>query len=195
MLSWAKSIVCYTIAVSLLMGILPEGNYKKYVKFFTGIVLSLLIVSPVMKLCSFDTLLVDNYSKSVSKLWDEEQVRLEEQEQKNLEIVMEQMLDSMGYSLEKVQYEKTQEGNIIGMIVCVKTNQNIFEVPVMLVGKIEEIERIVVNVNDKTSLDTTQEKIDKEENKSDDLETISALKAIIGAVSGVEEENIEIVLK
>lgn len=181
MLTWAKSIACYTIAVSLLMGILPEGNYKKYVKFFTGIVLSLLLLSPVMKLFSFDTRLVDNYSKNISALWKEEQKKLEQQEEENLEILIEQTVASMGYSFLEIEYKKRQDGEMDGFTVWLSENRDVFDVPTVL---IEKVEQVVINREEET-----------QEQETDASESILALKTVLGVLCGVEEEKIEIVVQ
>ena len=124
MLLWAKSIACYVIAVSLLMGILPEGNHKKYVKFFTGIILSLLLLSPIMKFNSFDTLLANYYREGVAKVLDEQRNQLEGVEQQHLEKIIEQTVSVMGYSLRNVVYEK-KSGEIAKLIVYVKEENKV----------------------------------------------------------------------
>lgn len=47
---WIKSIAYYVIIVSVFQGILPDNKYKKYVQLFTGLILLLLILSPIVKL-------------------------------------------------------------------------------------------------------------------------------------------------
>ena len=47
---WIKSIAYYVIVVSVFQGILPDNKYKKYVQLFTGLLLLLLIVSPLVRL-------------------------------------------------------------------------------------------------------------------------------------------------
>ena len=47
---WIQDITLYLIASSALLHIVPGGEYRKYVRFFTGLVLILLVCAPVMEL-------------------------------------------------------------------------------------------------------------------------------------------------
>lgn len=51
-----KNITVYLLLVGFILTFLGESAYKKYVQFFMGIVLILIIVSPVMELLSLDTI-------------------------------------------------------------------------------------------------------------------------------------------
>ena len=46
---WMYQITFYLVIFTAALQLLPSGNYIKYVKFFVGLVLILLVVSPVMK--------------------------------------------------------------------------------------------------------------------------------------------------
>lgn len=131
MLAWAKSIACYTIAISLLMGILPEGRHKKYIKFFTGVILSLLLVSPVLKLFSIDMSLAEHYKLNIEKLWEEE---LKEQEKEQFQAVVEQSLNTMGYSLEQIERKEK-------WYLWIRKSSDVFEIPVVRVEIVEQSEK------------------------------------------------------
>lgn len=47
---WMYQITFYLVIFTAALQLLPSGNYIKYVKFFVGLVLILLVLSPVMKL-------------------------------------------------------------------------------------------------------------------------------------------------
>lgn len=53
-LSWIKSIAFYLILITVILNILPNNNYKKYVKVFTGMILVILVISPFSKLLNLD---------------------------------------------------------------------------------------------------------------------------------------------
>ena len=40
---WIKNLVFYLILMTMLMQIIPDSDYKKYIRFFTGLVLILLV--------------------------------------------------------------------------------------------------------------------------------------------------------
>lgn len=57
MSSWLKSFVGYMLIVSITMQILPDKKYEQYVKLFTGFLLIILILQPLLKIGSADSFL------------------------------------------------------------------------------------------------------------------------------------------
>lgn len=47
--SWMKNTAFYLVIMTAVLEVLPGNTYKKYVRFFTGLVLILLVLSPVLK--------------------------------------------------------------------------------------------------------------------------------------------------
>ena len=45
---WIKNLVFCLILMTMLMQIIPDSDYKKYIRFFTGLVLILLLARPVL---------------------------------------------------------------------------------------------------------------------------------------------------
>lgn len=46
--SWIQNLVCYFILLSAVMNFLPDNSYKKYIQYYTGLLLILVILSPVL---------------------------------------------------------------------------------------------------------------------------------------------------
>ena len=47
---WLKNITFYYIIVTLILQMTPTQEYKKYIQFFTGLILILLLAEPVLRL-------------------------------------------------------------------------------------------------------------------------------------------------
>lgn len=47
---WVKNIVIYLILITVVMNLLGKSSYKKYIGIFTGMILVILILSPIIKL-------------------------------------------------------------------------------------------------------------------------------------------------
>ena len=45
--SWVKNIIYYMIFLSVVSNLLADSKYEKYIRFFAGMVLILLVVSPL----------------------------------------------------------------------------------------------------------------------------------------------------
>ncbi len=49
-LEWIKTLIFFSLFVTLIMQLLPGDQYKKYVRFFAGMILIVLAVSPLFRL-------------------------------------------------------------------------------------------------------------------------------------------------
>lgn len=73
MSEWLKSLLGYMLIVSVTMQMLPNQKYEQYVRLFTGFLLIILILQPVLKIGSADSFLEHKISEFV-----QEQEALEE---------------------------------------------------------------------------------------------------------------------
>jgi len=51
---WVWNLVIYFILLTALTGVLPKDNYKKYIRLFTGTLLILIILNPLLKIGDLD---------------------------------------------------------------------------------------------------------------------------------------------
>lgn len=69
---WMKNLVFYFIIVSMIMNVLPDSKYQKYIRFFLGMVLIVLVINPVLKVFHLDKTLDEHYfAESVEREWEE----------------------------------------------------------------------------------------------------------------------------
>ena len=47
---WMKNIACYMVLITAFMHVIPNEGYRKYIRMFTGLVLVLLLLTPVFRL-------------------------------------------------------------------------------------------------------------------------------------------------
>lgn len=69
---WLKSIVVYFLLVTVVMQILPNETWQKYLKVFIGMILMILILQPVTRFFNLDENLAVSFEKAVSALSEEE---------------------------------------------------------------------------------------------------------------------------
>lgn len=53
---WIRNVAFYIVIITAIIQILPNDTYKKYIHFFTGLVLLLLLMTPLLKILGMDTL-------------------------------------------------------------------------------------------------------------------------------------------
>lgn len=62
---WIKNIAFYMILITAVMNVIPNNNYKKYINLFTGIVMIILVISPISNLLGASTRLDTNFIKNI----------------------------------------------------------------------------------------------------------------------------------
>lgn len=67
MSQWLKSLVGYLLIVSVTMQMLPNKKYEQYVKLFTGFLLIILLLRPVLKIGSASSFLENKIQEFVEE--------------------------------------------------------------------------------------------------------------------------------
>lgn len=83
---WIQNLTFYLVIVTAVMQILPGKEYKKYIQFFSGLVMILLILTPVLKLTGTQGKFNELYH---SKQYESEKEEIEKQQNylKDLDIL------------------------------------------------------------------------------------------------------------
>lgn len=69
---WIQNLAFYLVIITAAIQILPGKSYKKYVQFFSGMVLILLMLSPILKLTGIESQFYDLYHSREYELEKEE---------------------------------------------------------------------------------------------------------------------------
>lgn len=91
--SWIKNIAFFLILITAVTGTLPDNHFKKYIKFFSGMLLIILLISPISQLLNVDS---DLDLSFIEKAYEMELEEMQE-EIGNLEYIQSDRLMS-GYS-------------------------------------------------------------------------------------------------
>lgn len=82
---WMKNLACYFILLSAVMHLLPDNSYKKYIQYYMGLLLILILLSPVFQFLKLDDKIgdsVDYYIEEEDKSreqWENYAREIEEQ--------------------------------------------------------------------------------------------------------------------
>ena len=60
---WAQNLAFYMVLVTVVLHAVPDSGYKKYIRFFTGMVLILMILTPIFKIFGMDSQIVNFYKR------------------------------------------------------------------------------------------------------------------------------------
>ena len=62
--TWVKNIVCFYIFMAIITHLLPKESYRKYVRFFSGMLLTILVMSPVLSVFGKEDVLMKKISQA-----------------------------------------------------------------------------------------------------------------------------------
>jgi len=60
---WMINATFYLVIFTAVMQLIPNESYQKYVRFFTGLIMILLILTPAMKLLGMEKTFLDLYEQ------------------------------------------------------------------------------------------------------------------------------------
>ena len=58
---WLQNIAFYLILITAIIQIIPNHSYKKYIRFFTGLILIVMLSEPIMKAIGMQTTFSELY--------------------------------------------------------------------------------------------------------------------------------------
>lgn len=61
---WVKNIVCFYIFMAIITHLLPRESYRKYVRFFSGMLLTILVVTPVLSVFGKEDVLMKKINQA-----------------------------------------------------------------------------------------------------------------------------------
>ncbi len=112
---WAQNLAFYMVLVTVVLHAVPDSGYKKYIRFFTGMVLILMILTPIFKIFGMDSQIVNFYQ---SREYEAKLREIEEATDCLKDIgspgMLEETLKNTGLrETSEGNYAKEQEGNSI----------------------------------------------------------------------------------
>lgn len=78
---WIQKIAFYLVLITAVMQAVPNKEYKKYIRFFTGLVLILMLLTPILKVFGTEVGAADFYeSPEYKQVLQEYEMSLKELE-------------------------------------------------------------------------------------------------------------------
>lgn len=65
---WMENIAFYLVIIVAIMQMIPGDNYKKYIRFFAGMILILMLAGPILKLFGMSDYQDAEYKKELKKI-------------------------------------------------------------------------------------------------------------------------------
>lgn len=104
MSEWLKGLVGYCMITSIIMQMIPNGKYEPYIRLFTGFLLILLILQPVLKIRDADGFLDRQIEAFLG-----EQEKIEKDIKMQSQLFREQSNGMEIFKMQTIEIEKVQQ--------------------------------------------------------------------------------------
>ena len=104
MSEWLKGLVGYCMITSIIMQMIPNGKYEPYIRLFTGFLLILLILQPVLKIRDADGFLDRQIEAFLG-----EQEKIEKDIKMQSQFFREQSNGMEIFKMQTIEIEKVQQ--------------------------------------------------------------------------------------
>lgn len=97
---WIRNVAFYIVIITAVIQILPNNTYKKYIHFFTELVLILLLMTPVLKILGMDNL---SNPLQQGKEFEQKMKEIEKETEYLNEVRLEDYLEEENIEVEEIQ--------------------------------------------------------------------------------------------
>lgn len=102
---WMKNLVFFYVIFQAILQLLPDGNYEKYVRFYMGLLLILLMISPIFTLVGKG----EQLRESFRELYQKEELYRLSKEAENLQEYYLKMESEGWYEFQLEEEEDEEE--------------------------------------------------------------------------------------
>ena len=129
--NWVRDIVFYMIFVTMVMNLLPDPKYEKYLRLFAGAVMILLAFGPVLRITGMETAMAGIFENDVRTLKEElgaaDERRIREfygRYRAAAEADIRSMAEHDGLECESVSVDVAEAGNISYVKLVIRGRQD-----------------------------------------------------------------------
>ena len=120
---WIQNLAFFFVFLSAIMNFLPKGEEKKYIRFFMGMLLILVLIKPLLQLGNLEEVINQKVlSGSIEESFEEMMRETGQQEitetdyvknacEREMKEQIEQLMQEYGYEASGYQHESEREGD------------------------------------------------------------------------------------
>lgn len=110
---WIRTLTYFFVLVTAVLQILPESGYRRYIRFFTGLVLICLLLTPVLHLFGQESPVLEFFqSREYEEKLKEIEQKAKEQSQAGADIMeKERMQTTEGAEITDIEQEGQEDGH------------------------------------------------------------------------------------
>lgn len=188
-----QSILVYVVIVSVLRGLITNPKYSQYFQFFSGIVMILLMLSPLLSLLQYENTWYDILEENVLKMdLDEIKGEMKIADNSFQDMVQEEYVDTVAKQVTAMAQEKGIELED----VTVTLNQDSEEWQIAEITAKTNADTNTEDADNRISIETIQigeEKLEKDiANTEDNSKTANSLRQQISNYFVIGEDKVHL---
>lgn len=205
-----KNIIIFLLLVTVLNSLLGQSNYKKYINIFVGLVLIIIVITPILKLINSNAKVDQFYSRNMYKFSASDlgeqllnadksyQDMILKEYKKTIEDQVKTTLK--GYELTAMSVNVTineePDSEECGQIICIdveakKEDENNAKEKQNTLG-IDEVDKVTIEKIDINDADKAADTVtDEDDNQYETVEELT-VKEELSALYGIEQEQIKV---
>lgn len=133
---WMKSLVLYLIMSGLVLNIAPAGNYRKYISFFAGLLIVIIMVRPLSFLLKFNTEDLERLAYGMESYMEDKSIFKDRDDMYDyydmgVKTTIITSLENMGYDIEDVNVITDKDKKPISVTLYMKGSLTDTEVSII----------------------------------------------------------------
>lgn len=100
---WIQKLAFFAVLSTVILQMVPDCGFQKYVRFFTGLIMAVVLISPVLELMDKKVDFEKVYQSGMQKTEGKE---LEEKQQKIMQNLQEQQEENRKIEVERIEVGK-----------------------------------------------------------------------------------------
>lgn len=61
---WIENVAFYMVILTVAMQLIPNNSYKKYIQFFSGLILVIMLAGPIFKIFGMEQEFIETYENA-----------------------------------------------------------------------------------------------------------------------------------
>lgn len=133
---WMKSLVLYLIMSGLVLNMAPSGNYRKYISFFAGLLIVIIMVRPLSFLLKFNAEDLERLAYGMESYMQDKSIfkdrdNMYDYYDMGVKTAILTSLEAMGYDIEDAAVITNQDKKPVSVTLYIKGSLNDTEVNII----------------------------------------------------------------
>ncbi|MCM1272845.1 MAG: stage III sporulation protein AF [Clostridium sp.] len=132
---WMKSLIIYLIISGMVLNLTPSGNYKKYISFFTGLLVIIILAKPLTMIFKFSVGDLEKITYNMEHYFESNKILSDSDDMYDYYDMG--VRDSIRLSVEELGYQ------VLDVSVTMDKDKNILSVKIILNengGNVDEVQ-------------------------------------------------------